>query len=305
MQPQKNEFNLKQAIFAMILIFQNLFSSLPNQALLVEAHQPHEKLFLALHSPTPNPVAVFETLYELEGSYEKITRMEMRYRQDYGDLIGDLRGTLNADQYEAAMKILEIVFVDIVIEDGDEAVARKIRSHILSSRKLVEDAIEVLSAGLSGMTPEEKDHFYKIFDPGNSGEIDAKFVSMVLENYKTILEFYDHGMTMKYKSSSWKCIGARQFFTDFNTIFICPHFLEEDNSQRIHRDLVHEITHLALIVLDRPYYGVDPSTYQELTPHGNSTVQLPVVSKLIREISRSDTLFHPDAYAWFAYLLDS
>jgi hypothetical protein len=63
---------------------------------------------------------------------------------------------------------------------------------------------------------------------------------------------------------------------------------------------------MALLVVDRPYY--DPrsysSMYNALTPRGSWATQIPVVGHILRELAQSDTLYHPDAYSWFAALVD-
>jgi hypothetical protein len=59
---------------------------------------------------------------------------------------------------------------------------------------------------------------------------------------------------------------------------------------------------MSLLVVDRPYFHKNTysTRYQALTPRGPWTAQLPLLGPLFREIAHSDTLYHPDAYAWFA-----
>ena len=96
----------------------------------------------------------------------------------------------------------------------------------------------------------------------------------------------------------------RLYYTNFISIYICPYFLEEDSVERKARNLIHEVAHQVLLALDRSYY--DPKSYSahyhDLMPRGSSYTKIPVIGHIIREIQRSDTLYHPDAYAWFAGL---
>ena len=100
------------------------------------------------------------------------------------------------------------------------------------------------------------------------------------------------------------CTGIRLFYTDFVQVYICPYITQEDNIERKARVLIHEVAHMALLVTDRPYY--DPksysSRYNALTPQGSWSTKIPVIGHIIREIVHSDTLYHPDAYSWFATL---
>jgi hypothetical protein len=40
-----------------------------------------------------------------------------------------------------------------------------------------------------------------------------------------------------------------------------------------------------------------------MSPHGHWTSELPVVGRLLREITLQDTLYNPDTYSEFAYAL--
>ena len=70
---------------------------------------------------------------------------------------------------------------------GDEGeVLEEVEALIPVSQQLVADAIEVLSDGLSNMSPEEREQFERIFDPSGSGAIDDDYVEDVLNNYRKI-----------------------------------------------------------------------------------------------------------------------
>ena len=51
----------------------------------------------------------------------------------------------------------------------------------------------------------------------------------------------------------------RLYYTNFIKIYFCPYFLEEASPKHKVRTLIHEVAHVELRVLDRPYY--DPKLY--------------------------------------------
>ena len=190
------------------------------------------------------------------------------------------------------------------LPDHEAKIINEVSSHIPMSLEMVDSAVEVLSKGLSGMTPEEIGQFERIFDPSDSGTIDQEYVDDVLENYGKMRSRLEGSLSFQYTAESEMCEGQRLYHTDFITIKICPYFNTESDSVRKTRVLVHEVAHIALKAKDRPYY--DPksysSSYNSLMPRGSWATQLPVVGLIFREISLGDTLYHPDAYAWFASL---
>jgi len=190
------------------------------------------------------------------------------------------------------------------LPDHEAKIINEVSSHIPMSLEMVDSAVEVLSKGLNGMTPEEIEQFERIFDPSDSGTIDQEYVDDVLENYGKIRSRLEGSISFEYTEDSEMCEGQRLYHTDFITIKICPYFNTESDSVRKTRVLVHEVAHIALKAKDRPYY--DPksysSSYNSLMPRGSWATQLPAVGLIFREISLGDTLYHPDAYAWFASL---
>ena len=190
------------------------------------------------------------------------------------------------------------------LPDQEAKVIDEANTFIPMSLEMVDSAVEVLSKGYHGMTPEEIEQFERIFDPSDSGTIDQEYVDDVLENYGKIRSRLEGSLSFQYTAESEMCEGQRLYHTDFITIKICPYFNTESDSVRKTRVLVHEVAHIALKAKDRPYY--DPksysSSYNSLMPRGSWATQLPVVGLIFREISLGDTLYHPDAYAWFASL---
>lgn len=183
--------------------------------------------------------------------------------------------------------------------DGS-AILQEVRSLIPSSIQMIDNALSVLDQGWSGMTPSQREQFSRIFDPGNTGQIDDHYVEKVKSNYMKIRQRLDGNFVIEFAENSVMCVGQRLYYTDFIKIYICPYYLSEHREERKLRTLIHEVAHMALLVVDRPYY--DPksysSQYNALSPQGSWVTQIPVVGHLIREISHSDTLYHPDTYAW-------
>ena len=193
------------------------------------------------------------------------------------------------------------------LSSDEEQVLEEVEALIPVSQQMVDNAIEVLSMGLSEMSSEDREQFERIFDPSGSGEIDDDFVEDVLNNYRKIEDRLESSFVLQYEEESDMCDNMRLYYTDFFKIHVCPYFKNEGDSVRKTRVLVHEVGHIALLAGDRPYY--DPKSYStrynKLTPNGSWANQIPVVGKIFREISHNDTLYHPDAYSWFASLMYS
>jgi len=172
------------------------------------------------------------------------------------------------------------------------------------SIEMIDTAIEILEKGPASITAEESVLFMNIFDPGNTGTIDQAYINKVIQNYTRIRQRLEDGFEIAYTPNNASCRGMRLYYTDLIKIFVCPYFLEEDSYERKARTLIHEVAHIELLVLDRSYY--DPKSYsaryQALTPRAPFYTEIPLIGHILREIKRSDTLYHPDAYAWFAGL---
>ena len=183
----------------------------------------------------------------------------------------------------------------------------EVRSYVPMGLEMVSGAMQVLSKGLPGMTAYEMEQFERIFDPSGSGEIDVDFVEAVLKNYRKIERRLEGLVFVEYEQDSRMCQGMRLYYTDFINIHVCPYFKSVSDPERKARNLLHEFAHMGLLSGDRPYYHPKTysASYNRLTPRGQWFNQLPVVGPILREISRGDTLYHPDAYAWFAYLMFS
>ncbi len=193
------------------------------------------------------------------------------------------------------------VDIDLVLSGTyDEAAMLRLDAIAPLSVEMVEGAIEVLARGWSDMRPAEQEQFRRFFDPAQTGEIDDRFVRDVLHNYRLIRQRFGRRIRVEFEAKSRPCELMRLYYTDFIEVHVCPYFMTDARTRRLARDLVHEVTHSALLALDRPYYSPGSSAYRQLTPRGPWTARIPVVGPLFRAIARGDTLYHPDAYAWFA-----
>ena len=181
-------------------------------------------------------------------------------------------------------------------------VVQEVRNLIPTAIQEIDNTVATLSKGWSGMTPAEREQLSKIYDPGDTGQIDEKYVETILNNYLMIRRKLNDDLTIENSENNNMCIGQRLYYTDFINIYVCPYYHTEHREERQVRTLMHETAHMALLVVDRPYY--DPksysSRYNALTLQGSWVTQIPVFGHLIREIVHNDTLYHPDTYAWLA-----
>jgi hypothetical protein len=165
---------------------------------------------------------------------------------------------------------------------------------------MIDQAMAVLAQGWSGMGPQEKEVFLNLYDPASTGNVDETFVQSVLGNYQQIRRTLEKNIHVSFEPDHDLCDGKRLYFTDLVSLHVCPYFFTETSDTRKARTLIHENTHIALRVKDRPYYRPTSKAFAELTPRGPWTTQLPLIGPIVREIVASDTLYHPDTYAHFA-----
>jgi len=205
------------------------------------------------------------------------------------------------------LQVLQVAGNVRALSNDEEKVLEEVEALVPVSQQMVDSAVEVLSKGLSNMSPEEREQFERIFDPSGSGAIDDDYIEDVINNYRKIEHRLENSFVLQYEEESDMCDNMRLFYTDFFKIHICPYFIGEEDSIRSARVLVHEVAHIALLAGDRPYYHPKSysASYNKLAPRGSWATQVPVVGIIVREISQSDTLYHPDAYAWFASLMYS
>ena len=179
----------------------------------------------------------------------------------------------------------------------------ELKEAVAQGSQMIDNAIQVQSQGWNGMSEDEREKFIRFFDPGNTGELDDKFVQSVQGKFERIGSRLQSNLDIKFTTNSEMCQGMRLFYTDFLRVYVCPFMETETRDARVARDLVHEVAHMALLSVDRAYYYENFKPYQELTPRGHWATRLPFVGHLLREIAQADTEFHPDAYSHFAAAL--
>jgi len=190
---------------------------------------------------------------------------------------------------------------ELTITGGSPEDRAKVQEAQRIALEMVTEASRMLDAGWEGLSPEERDVFRTIFDPGQSGGIDGDFVESALQNFRRIQDRLGGDLKLVFVRASSYCEGMTPYYTNFFTIFVCPEFSSEADLDRLARNLVHEVGHVALLAQDRAYFSRTDSRYLALTPRGSAPAGLPLFSHVLRELSRDDTLYHPDAYAHFAY----
>jgi hypothetical protein len=187
--------------------------------------------------------------------------------------------------------------------DTDAGVEAKIEAALPQGLAMVDHAIARLSQEAASLSAAEWALFERFFDPAGTGDMDEAFVLTVLENYGKIRSEFESGLVVEYETANSMCIGMRLYYTEFIKVHICPYFQGEQDAERIARDFVHELAHIALFAKDRVYYSPGSVEYAKLTPYGHWTSRLPLVGRLFGEITLQDTLYNPDAYSEFAYAL--
>jgi hypothetical protein len=185
-------------------------------------------------------------------------------------------------------------------EANATATINRVHAVVPEGIQMVDQTIAILSKGWDKMGAAEQALFLQYYDPANTGTVDSEFVNEVLENFVIIRQKFDAGFAVKFAADNNQCKGMRLYYTNFISVFACPYLETEENTSRIARDLVHEVAHIALKVLDREYYHETSSAYKALTPRGHWAAELPLVGYLFSEIDRADTLHNPDTYAKFA-----
>ncbi|HSI59400.1 MAG TPA: DUF4157 domain-containing protein [Ideonella sp.] len=108
--------------------------------------EPEDEIFLAVEGLGTDEDTIMRVLRELSATPGKLTAMQTAYQAKYGDLIQDLRGDLNSDEYATARKWLRPELPDADVEDCDSS------SNPLQQPNTVRDAharaFELLSAAI-------------------------------------------------------------------------------------------------------------------------------------------------------------
>jgi hypothetical protein len=278
-----------------------------------------DELHLAMTGLGTDEDRVYRVLESMRNDPNAMKAMEQRYRSNYGDLVGDLRSDFSGSEYRRAMSPVRPALQDVAFEDCDTTVIPTIRRLLPTAIAKTEKAIQVLSLGWSRMSAQQRTVFNKYFDPANTGEVDAQFVSDVLANFRAIRREFDDDLTFECMPAGGMCTGGRLYYTHWGNIFVCPYFKTETDDTRRARDIVHELAHNAMYAVDRTYFGsghghAHGPGHTGLSPRGSWPLQIPVLGygyRLIGGIAHliggpdtgmlTDTLYHPDAYSMFAF----
>ena len=215
------------------------------------------------------------------------------------------------DKDPAARPLMQPVVVNVQTENGyqeyypdfETRVPARLRLVVPSSHQLVVEAIDSLANGWDGMTRSEQYYFQLFFDPGQTGDIDEAFIAEVAGLYQRIEAEFSQPLTLAFETENRLCVGDRLYYHLLGTIHVCPRFATMPDTRFMEIGLVHELAHQSTFMFDRPYYAPDSAEYQALRPRGSWRSELPVVGPILRELERGDTLFHPDAYAWYAAMV--
>jgi Domain of unknown function (DUF4157)/Annexin/Lysine-specific metallo-endopeptidase len=269
-----------------------------NQGLL----QPEDELYLAMEGLGTDEDTIFRVLDALATNNAGIAAMESSYRTKYGDLVADLRGDLTSGEYRRAMRVLRPALQDAAFEDCTPAIIQEARSYIPVGMQKLDHAIEVLSRGIASMTAPELAQFNRFFDPLNTGNIDQRFADQVLANYRAIRQQFEQDLTIECEDAGGLCSG-NLYYTYWSNIHLCKDaFTTNTDPVQKARDMVHELAHNAMYAVDRAYYDDTTASFaKDLTPRGSPAAQIPVIGPLIGLMLRSDTLYNPDSYSWFAF----
>ncbi len=185
----------------------------------------------------------------------------------------------------------------------DAQVEAKIEAALPLGFDLIDQVIVILAEGRDGMSAAQWQLFQSYFDPASTGDLDEDFLQTVVDNYTEIKDQYYTNLVIEFETENKICRGMQLFYTDFFKVHVCPYIEVEADTDRIARDFVHELAHIAFVAQDRAYFFPGSSEYAEMSPHGHWSSHLPVVGRIMREITLQDTLYNPDSYSEFAYAL--
>jgi hypothetical protein len=252
-------------------------------------------------------------------SHEEIGEIKRQYLDLTGRYLeSDLNDELSGEDLRRAMNLLDVVgeFEKTGFSECTPDIREKIRELVPIARTHVQNAIRSLQPGWAGMDPSAKSDFRRYFDPGNSGQIDDRFVRLVLVNFARLARYMDEGLDFDCNLASGSMCGdghkwcgegegnGRLYWTCFGDLHVCANsrWLAENDTRRW-SDIIHESTHNALHTTDRAY--CDTENWPNLTPYGTGVMsvldEIPVVGKIFSLAGGGgDTLNNPDSYSHFA-----
>ena len=230
----------------------------------------------------------------------------------------DLGEELSGEDLRRALNLIDVVgeFETTGFSECDQGVRQKIRQFVPIARSQVAKAIEALAPGWGNLGSSVEADFRKYFDPSNSGQLDARFVQLVLEKFRMIQGYMAEGLDFDCDLASgsmcgdgykWCGSGAgngRLYWTCFGDLHVCAAaFQAETSDERRWSDIIHESTHNALHTTDRAY--CNSTDWPGLTPYGTGALsvldEIPVIGKIFSLAGGGgDTLNNPDSYSHFA-----
>jgi hypothetical protein len=230
----------------------------------------------------------------------------------------DLNDELSGSDLRRALNLIDVVgeFETTGFSECDPGIRETIRRFVPIARAQVAKAIAALQPGWGHLDATAEADFRKKFDPGNSGQIDARFVRLVLEKFRMTQGYMAQGLDFDCALASRSICGdgykfcgtgtgnGRLYWTCFGDLHVCaPAFTAETDDKRRWSDIIHESTHNALHTTDRAYCG--ETDFPSLTPYGTGAMsvldEIPVFGKIFSLAGGGgDTLNNPDSYSHFA-----
>jgi hypothetical protein len=252
-------------------------------------------------------------------SHEEIDEIKRQYLELTGRYLeADLNDELSGEDLRRAINLIDVVgeFEKTGFSECSPEIREKIRQLVPLARTHVRDAVRSLQPGWRAMDPAAKATFRRYFDPGDSGQIDDRFVRLVLVNFARIARYMDEGLDFDCNLASGSICGdghkwcgdgagnGRLYWTCFGDLHVCANsgWLAENDTRRW-SDIIHESTHNALLTTDRAY--CDTENWPNLTPYGTGAMsvldEIPVVGKIFSLAGGGgDTLNNPDSYSHYA-----
>ena len=253
--------------------------------------QPEDEIYLAISGLGTDEATILRVLRSLAGDKTKLTALETNYRAKYGDLIQDLRGDLNEDEYLQARQSLVPGILDADVQDcgstGNPAQTRQ------SVREAHARAVEMLNIALvksvNSADPAviaAAQRYFKITltMPGMTAKDRANWVRVrrALQSLKVAETSATYECEPKQSMFHGFCTSNAVAVTIFN-IHVCPDwwttYTDVDKRAGV---FIHEWGHR---------FGTGVATIFETYCHGSAYASAPA----------EDLITWPDAYMQFVW----
>jgi hypothetical protein len=195
-----------------------------NQGLL----QPEDEIYLAISGAGTDEAAIFRVLRSLAGDKTKLTALETNYRAKYGDLIQDLRGDLNEDEYLQARQSLVPGILDADVQDcgstGNPAQTRQsVREAHARAVQMLEIALIKSSNSSDPAVIAAAQRYFKITLPATTDEDRLHWVRVrrALQSLKVAETRATYECEPKQTMFHGFCLSDNVGVTIFN-IHLCP-----------------------------------------------------------------------------------